>query len=125
MAEVVATVKTVKGEVLVSRSGVQQTVKTGDHLYQEDQIVTKGGSSVGIIFRDDTLLSLGSNTELRIDKFVFDPAAGDMGFLTTIGKGTAEFISGQMAKLSPDAMSVQTPLSTLGIRGTRFLVKVD
>lgn len=124
-AQTVGSVKTVSGKALIERNGEQLAANVGDYLLEGDTLTTGTDSSIGVIFRDDTLLSLGSRSEVRIDKFVFDPARDNMSFLTSVSKGTAQFISGQIAKLSPEDMAVATPLSTIGIRGTRFLVKVD
>ena len=124
-AQTVGSVKTVLGKTFVERNGERLPAKVGDYLLEGDTLITDHDSSMGVIFRDDTILSLGSKSEVRIDQFIFDPAQDNLSFLTDVSKGTAQFISGQIAKLSPEKMSVQTPLSTIGIRGTRFLVKVD
>lgn len=121
----VGSVKTVSGTAVLQRGEEQLAASVGDHLYQGDLLVTEANSSLGVIFRDDTIMSLGSKSRVRIDDFVFNPRENDMNFLVNVGKGTAQFISGQMVKLSPESMAVETPLSTIGIRGTRFLVKVD
>lgn len=119
----VGSVKTIDGSCRVLRGEQKISVQTGDHVYQGDVLETKSGS-MGIIFRDDTILSMGPNSRVAVDSFVFDPAHGNMDFLVNMSKGTAQFITGQMAKISPESMKVETPLSTIGIRGTRFLVKV-
>ncbi|MCJ2165405.1 MULTISPECIES: FecR domain-containing protein [unclassified Pseudodesulfovibrio] len=124
-AQTIGSVKTVSGTACLGRNGEQLPAKVGDYLLEGDTLITGADSSMGVIFRDDTLLSLGSRSQVRIDAFVFDPAQDNMNFLTNVTKGTAQYISGQIAKLSPEKMSVETPLSTIGIRGTRFLVKVD
>ncbi len=124
-AQAVGSVKTVTGEAYLGRNGEEIPAKPGDHLLEGDTLITRSDSSMGVIFRDDTLLSLGSKSQVKIDKFVFDPAEDNMSFMSNVTKGTAQYISGQIAKLSPNSMSVETPLSSIGIRGTRFLVKVD
>ncbi|BDQ38257.1 hypothetical protein SYK_26170 [Pseudodesulfovibrio nedwellii] len=121
----VGSVKTVTGTANLNRNGQLLIAHVGDHLYKNDILVTADNSSLGVIFRDDTILSLGSRSEVCIDEFIFDPAHDDVSFVTSVSKGTAQFISGQIAKVAPDKMTVETPLSTIGIRGTRFLVKVD
>ncbi|BDQ34552.1 FecR family protein [Pseudodesulfovibrio portus] len=125
MADAVGSVKTATGQAYVCRGTDRFSAKVGDHLFQGDTLVTAARSSMGVIFRDDTILSLGSGSEMVIDEFAFDPSKESMKFLVRMGRGTAQFITGQMAKLSPENMHVETPLSTIGIRGTRFLVKVD
>lgn len=123
--ETVASVKTVNGDAFVLRGCNKLQAKHGDHLYKGDTLSTASNSSIGVIFRDETMLSLGSKSEVCIDDFAFSPADNSLKFLVKVGKGTAQFISGEIAKLAPEQMLVETPLSTIGIRGTRFLVKVD
>lgn len=124
-AQKVGSIKTLTGEVFIDRDGEKVAAAVGGYLLEGDTLVTGENSSVGVIFRDETILSLGSRSTVRIDRFVFDPAADNMTFLTNVRKGTVQFISGQMTKLRPGSMVVETPLSTIGIRGTRFLIKVD
>ncbi|WP_338669134.1 FecR family protein [Pseudodesulfovibrio methanolicus] len=124
-AQAVGTIKTVTGEAFVERLAERLPAAVGDYLLEGDTLVTGKNSSMGVIFRDDTLLSLGPGSRVTIDKFVFDPAQDHLDFLTKVNKGTVQFISGQIAKLKPGGMAVETPLSTIGIRGTRFLIKVD
>ncbi|WP_394699598.1 FecR domain-containing protein [uncultured Pseudodesulfovibrio sp.] len=121
----VGSVKTISGTAHVNRNDMLYTAHIGDHLYKGDTLLTAEKSSMGVIFRDDTILSLGSRSEVSIDEFIFDPAHEDVSFMTKVSRGTAQFISGQIAKVAPDKMTVETPLSTIGIRGTRFLIKVD
>ncbi|MBU1247422.1 MAG: FecR domain-containing protein, partial [Proteobacteria bacterium] len=88
-------------------------------------LVTVRNSTMGVIFRDDTRLSLGPNTELNIDEFIFDPLHDDMSFLAQMRTGSATFLTGKMAQIAPDKMQVSTPLTTIGIRGTKFLISVE
>lgn len=121
----VGSVKTVTGAAYIVHEDVKTPAAVGDHFYEGDSLVTRSSSSIGVIFRDDTILSLGPGSEVAIDEFIFDPAEGNMSFLARMNKGVGQFITGQMAKIAPDNMRVETPLTTIGIRGTRFLVKVD
>lgn len=94
-------------------------------LNQGDSIRTGPKSQAGLIFEDDTVVSLGSNSEMAIEQFIFDPAKKNMSFVTQLVKGTFSFISGQIAKLAPDQVKLETPDATLGVRGTKFLVKIN
>jgi hypothetical protein len=78
-----------------------------------------------VILKDDSLLSLGPNSEVVVDQFLFTPAEGKLALVTRMVKGTAVFFSGVIAKLSPQSVRIETPNATIGVRGTRFLVKVD
>ncbi len=117
--------KSVSGEVVLINS--QNTVKVLPNMKfaQGDTIRTGSDSSVGLIFVDDTVISLGSNSEMEIQSFLFNPVEKDLSFVTRLLRGTFSFISGQIAKLAPREVQLKTPDATLGVRGTRFLVKVD
>ncbi|BCS89312.1 FecR family protein [Pseudodesulfovibrio sediminis] len=124
-AEVVGTVKTTSGTPVIKRNGGDIQAAKGSRLYNGDILTTDDKSSLGLIFRDDSMLSLGPRSEVTVDDFLFEPAEGNMNFLVKIGKGSAELFSGQIAKISPDNMRIETPVSTIGIRGTHILIKVD
>ena len=116
--------KTGKGDIVVIRSGKEIPINIGDKLYQKDIIRTGADSSVGIIFEDNTILSLGPKSEIVIDEYVFAPEKGMLSMITRMVKGTASYISGIIGRQSPESVKFQTPDATIGIRGTEFLVKV-
>lgn len=118
-------VKVLNGSVAVERSGNAEPARIGTPVMQFDTIRTGADSAVGITFVDNTRMSLGPNSVLYLDRFAFDPTTHDGRFNSVVRKGTLSVISGKIAKQSPEAMSVQTPTSILGVRGTQFYVKVD
>ncbi|XPV75122.1 MAG: FecR family protein [Desulfovibrio sp.] len=124
-ADFIGSVKTISGEAGIVRQGDRWAVKIGDHIMQGDILVTGSDSSMGVIFRDDTILSLGESSQITVSDFVFDPVHDNVSFISNMAEGSAQFITGQIAKVAPENMRVETPLATIGIRGTRFLVKVD
>lgn len=123
--EPAGSIKTLAGDVSVVRGDQTLTAGLRDELYQGDELVTGTEGSVGVIFRDNSTLSLGPGSNLVIDEFVFAPAEGKLGMVTRMLKGTAVFLSGEITKLAPGAARVETPLATIGFRGTRFAVSVD
>ena len=56
-----------------------------------------------------------------------DPTGFDLRdqFGSKLTKGTLNYVSGAIAKISPEAVAVKTPTGTIGVRGTQFVVKVD
>jgi hypothetical protein len=80
---------------------------------------------VGIIFKDTSRISLGPNSRLDLKKFVFNPAKGQFSMVNKLTKGTASFVSGKMTKLSPESVVLETPTSTIGVRGTTYNIKVN
>jgi hypothetical protein len=117
-------IKTGKGDVSVIRSGKGIPMKKGDSLFQNDIIRTGAASSVGIIFDDNTVLSLGPKSKIVIDHYVFAPEKGLLSMAVRLLKGTASYLSGIIGRQAPEAVKFQTPDAIIGIRGTQFLVKV-
>ena len=118
-------IKTLQGKVSIVRAGETLAAKVGDTLEQADTLKTGADSTVGITFIDSTRFSAGPNSTIALSRFRFNPTTEEGEFVTDVKKGTLAIISGRIAKGSPDAMSVKTPASILGVRGTRFLVKVE
>ncbi len=112
------------GDVLVIHKNNEFKAKLGTRLFQKDLIRSGPDSSAGIIFQDDTIISLGPNSELCMEEFLFNPKENEFSFTTKLFKGTFMFISGVIGKLSPESIKIETPDGTIAIRGTKFLVKV-
>ena len=118
-------IKTATGTVHLERAGKKLPVKVGMPVQQSDTVVTGADGSAGITFTDNSLLSVGPNSVLAIDKYAFDTTTHVGQFDTNLKKGTLAVISGKIVKQSPEAMRVRTPSSIMGVRGTEFVVKVD
>jgi len=123
-ADDVGQVKLTKGAVHVERGGQRLPAAVGMPIQQSDTLVTGADGTVGVTFADNSLLSVGPNSVLAIDKFAFDPGTHEGQFDASLKRGTLAVVSGKMVKQSPDAMRVKTPASILGVRGTEFLVKI-
>ncbi len=123
--QVVGVVKTATGHASLVRS--QQTIPAtpGTKFYLDDTLQTGPESSLGVILRDDSVLSMGSNSRVVVDEFLFAPAEGKLGLLIRIMRGTIAYLSGVIARLSPSTTKVSTPVATVGIRGTHFAVQVQ
>ena len=114
-----------KGEVLIERSGNIVKAENGTPVYPNDTVRTGSDGSVGIIFKDNSRISIGANSRLDLKKFVFKPAQQQFSMINKLTKGTASFVSGKMTKLSPESVVLETPTSTIGVRGTTYNVKVN
>ncbi len=121
----VGRVKTVKGSASIVRGQSSLPAGVNERVFQGDTLRTGPDGSLGMMLKDDTSLSLGPNSEVVIDQFLFAPAEGKLSLVTRLLKGTAVYLSGVIARLSPQSVRFETPNASIGIRGTRFLVKVD
>lgn len=118
-------IKAVSGDVFITSSQTVIKAVPNMRIMEGDSIRTGVKSSAGLIFEDDTVVALGPNSEISIEKFLFNPVNKELSFITRMLHGTFSFITGQIAKLAPEKVSLETPDATLGVRGTKFLVEID
>ena len=97
----------------------------GSKIFYGDTIISKEQSNAQILFLDQTVLTLGEDTELTIDEFIYDPTSQDGSFVSSVKSGTVKFITGQISKKNPDNLEVKIPSGTLGARGTEFVVLTE
>jgi hypothetical protein len=121
---VVGRIKTTAGAVSIYRQKASIPAKVGMTLFQSDSIRTGADGHVGVTLKDETRLALGPNTDVRIDQFAYAPAQGSLGMVLKIARGLVAYVSGRIAKLSPDAVRLETPSAILGVRGTRMVIRV-
>src|SRR5215510_2450974 len=107
---------------LPAASGVGQT-KIGDPVYKGDVVQTGADGKVGITFDDGTAFNISSNARMILNEFVYDPNSKSNSTLINLTKGTFTFVAGQVAKTGD--MKVQTPVATMGIRGTTPHVEIS
>lgn len=120
----VADIMNVAGTVTITRTDAKTPAEAGGQLQTGDILATGPDGSAGISFADGSRVSVGGDSELRVDTYLFEPQDKQYGMEVFLRKGVAVVSTGKMARFAPDAMKVSTPLATLGIRGTKFLVKV-
>lgn len=123
--EAIAYVKTVSGTASVTTRNQQNNAQVGTPIFEGSVLKTGPKSSLGVTFKDDTVMSFGADTELTVDEYLFAPSQGKLKLGSTLAKGSMNYISGAIAKLQPKSVAVTTPSGTIGIRGTQFAVKVD
>ena len=112
-------VVTAEGEVSVTRAdGTVETLAEGDPVFMGDVVETGDGGALGLEFADESTFSLGDSGRMVLDEFVYDPVDQTGEFGISLVEGAFSFVSGQIAKTDVDAMTLDTPVATIGIRGT-------
>ena len=106
------------GPIVITRVGQKIELQQGDFIYLND-FVDVGQNTVGITFKDDTALSLEPGAKMVVDEFYYDPEANQGGMNADVIGGSFSFVSGNIAKVGNDAMTVSTPVLTIGVRGTQ------
>jgi hypothetical protein len=120
---VIGYIKTVNGEAELLNLGAVNPAQVGSPVQIGNVLRTGDNGSIGVTFKDDTVMSIGNNTTLTIEEYLYSPTNNQLKLVANLVKGTLHYISGVIAKLRPDAILVKTPTSTIGVRGTRFVVK--
>jgi hypothetical protein len=123
--DVVGRVKSAEGAVFIVRQNAPVPAQAGQPLYQSDTVRTGADGRMGVTLKDETRVSLGPNTEVRIDQFLYSPGQGSLRLVLNIARGLVAYVSGRIAKLSPDAVRLETPSAILGVRGTRMVIRVE
>ena len=118
-------VKTLAGDASIVRGGQRSAAEVGRPLYEKDVLETGKNGALGATLKDNTLLSLGPNSSLALESYLLKPDREAYSLVTRITRGTVQYVSGLIAKLSPNSVQIKTPVATLGVRGTRLLVRVD
>jgi hypothetical protein len=118
-------VKTISGTAFIVRNNATVPAKAGDAVFATDALRTGADGTVGVTLRDDTRISLGPASEVRIDRYVYAPGEGGLGMVLKFVRGAAVYVSGRIAKLAPDSIRLEAPAAIVGVRGTTVAVRVD
>lgn len=112
------------GAVIVQANapGDPAQTKIGDPVYTGDVVLTGFDGRVGINFVDGTSFNLSSNARMKLDEFVYDPNGKSNSTVINLTRGTFVFVAGEVAKTGD--MKVDTPVATMGIRGTTPHVEI-
>lgn len=118
-------VKTISGSAFIVRQNAAVAAKPGDAVFATDALRTSADGAIGVTLKDDTRLSLGPNSEVRIDRYVYAPGEGGLGMVLKFMRGVAVYVSGRMAKLAPDSIRLEAPSAIVGVRGTTVAIRVE
>ena len=117
-------VKVVSGPAFIIRQ--QQTIPAtiGVAVFESDVLRTGDEGRLGVTLSDDTRVSLGPMTEMRLSKVAYAPGQGQLALVLSVARGVVAYVSGQIARLSANAVRVETPDAVIGVRGTRLGIRV-
>ena len=118
-------IKVASGAAFIVRENNVVPAKVGQDVYTADALRTGGDGRIGVTLKDDTRISLGPSSEVRLDRFNYATADGGLGLVLSFVRGVAAYVSGRIAKLSPDSIRLETPAAIVGVRGTSLAIRVD
>ena len=100
-------------------------LKTGDKIYLNETILAGADSGTQILLLDQSTFTIGSDSEVVMDTFIYDPDTNDGKIIAEVKQGSLKVISGLISKKNPDSLTVKVPEGTLGSRGTEFQTMVS
>jgi hypothetical protein len=112
-------------EVAMTAGAVGREVKSGEPIYLGNAIKSGADSGMQIMLLDQTTFTIGPNSEITIDQFVFDPASGSGKVAASVAKGVFRFVTGKVAQQNPSDMTIRLPTGNIGIRGTIAVGSVE
>jgi VCBS repeat-containing protein len=121
--KVIGHVTKLTGTATIVRNGVSIILNNGDNVEKGDVVQSGSDSTLGITFIDGTVFGLSSNARMVLNEMVYDPNGSNNSSLISLVAGTISFVAGETAKHGD--MKVDTPVATMGIRGTAVLVEID
>ena len=113
------------GTAVILRAGAQVPLKAGDTVLETDLLRTGPDGRIGVTLKDDTRLSLGPASEVRLEKFLYSPSEGKIGLALRVVRGLVAYVSGRIAKIAPDAVRLETPAAIVGVRGTTLVIQAE
>jgi len=104
-------------------SGQAGQTQVGDFVFLGDVVQTGADGRVGINFTDGTSFNLSNNARVTLNEFVYDPKGRANSSLFNLSRGTFTLVAGSVAKAGD--MKIDTPVATMGIRGTTPHVEIS
>lgn len=121
----IGSVESLEGTATVQHAnGVSEPLVKGSKIYADDIIETGGDAAVGVLLADDSVFSVGANSRMVVDNFVYDAASGDGNLGISFLKGAFSFVSGKIAQNDYSDVDIKVPFGSIGIRGTEFVVDI-
>lgn len=124
-SDAVGRVKTVHGPAYVVRGSETVSAIKGLKVMKSDTLLTGKQGSIGIVFNDNSLLSLGSDTRFLLSSYEFNVLEKKASFVGRILRGSMIYLSGLIAKMNSEAARFETPVAVAGVRGTKLAIRVE
>jgi hypothetical protein len=116
----------VRGRVSLARVSIpDRSVVSGEDIFMRDSLRSGPSSGMQILLLDETVFTIGPDSAITVDEFVYDPANSAGKISATVAKGVFRFVTGKVAHRRPSDMNVALPSGNIGVRGTIVAGRVD
>lgn len=111
------------GKADLTRDGKNIAVNKTTTFLKNDILNTYKNTKLQILFSDETIISVGQNSTLKINDFIFDDKDVKAEFSMT--KGVFRTITGKIGKIAPEKFNLKTKTASIGIRGTQIVTSIE
>ena len=118
-AELAGEVTRFKGAAIATAGGDSRPLGSGSQVFVGDKISTAADTRLEMRMLDGAVITLGDHTFIEVDEFLYDPGTQGSATLDLI-QGVFNAVSGGIGKVAGGRMTINTPVATIGIRGTTF-----
>lgn len=117
-------IHSMKGFVTIERGGNAIKAAANSKIFPNDIIKTGTASMAELVMKDGSSLTMGPDSILNINQFLFSHGKEKPSFIVRMAKGIFIYISGAISKVHPGSVKLKTSGATIGIRGTKIVIKV-
>ncbi len=115
-----------RGEVnAINSQGVIRSLKVQDPVGLDDIIVTEEKGRAKIVFQDNTIVTLGENSRIKLTDYQWSKSRNQGKFKVTVHEGLFRIIGGKITKTNPESFIAKTPAASIGIRGSSYAGSVS
>jgi len=118
----IGTVTALKGEAKLTHNDSVTKLTLNIGISEKDFINTASQSRVQVILNDDTVITIGPESEYYFEAF---QDQGDIHVQMRIERGFFKSVTGKIGKISPERFIIKTKASSIGVRGTQFMAYVE
>lgn len=122
-AQVVGEVSMLRGKADITRSDNSIRAKLQMPIKNNDSIKTDNNSKMQLTFKDNTVITLGANTQFLVEDYLYEQERSKAKF--KVKRGSFKVITGKIGKLAQKSFLLKTKTSLIGIRGTVFSGQTD
>lgn len=121
----VGNISAAKGEVSILRAGETLKGESGFELEKKDIVKTIGRSKAQILFEDETVITIGKDSEFKIEDYFYEENNRNSKTQFKVAKGFFKAITGNIGKIAKDKFKIKTKTATMGIRGTHIVGLIE
>jgi hypothetical protein len=121
----IGTVAACHAAYMITPGGRQFPLQSGTPIPLNAHITTGPDGRFQVLLLDETVFTLGPNSDMVLDEFVYDPNTSAGKIIASLAKGTFRFVTGKIAHTNPDNLKVKVAVGSIGARGTDFETNVS